>query len=118
MESYRRFGQDGLSVNYRLDGIPVAFGAESTYDPTGIPMIKNAVLKDISDVDQLDLENLRFENDQNAQIAFDAVRIIQDELNDEIFTGVRFMGPFTTAANLAGTTTVLKAIPGICYTVL
>ena len=82
MESYRRFGQDGLSVNYRLDGIPVAFGAESTYDPTGIPMIKNAILKDISDVDQLDLENLRFENDKNAQIAFDAVRIIQDELND------------------------------------
>lgn len=33
IESYKRFGQDGLSVNYRLDGIPVAFGAESTYDP-------------------------------------------------------------------------------------
>lgn len=30
IESYKRFGQDGLSVNYRIDGIPVAFGAEST----------------------------------------------------------------------------------------
>ena len=38
IESYKRFGQDGLSVNYRIDGIPVAFGAESTYDPLGIPM--------------------------------------------------------------------------------
>ncbi len=32
IESYKRFGQDGLSVNYRIDGIPVAFGAASTYD--------------------------------------------------------------------------------------
>jgi uroporphyrinogen decarboxylase len=110
IESYKRFGQDGLSVNYRLDGIPVAFGAESTYDPSGIPIVKDAILKDLADVGQLDLENLRFENDSNAQIAFEAVERIQDELQDEIFTGVGFMGPFTTAANLAGTTTVLKAM--------
>jgi uroporphyrinogen decarboxylase len=110
IESYKRFGQDGLSVNYRLDGIPVAFGAESTYDPSGIPIVKDAILKDLADVGQLDLENLRFENDSNAQIAFEAVERIQDELQDEIFTGVGFMGPFTTAANLAGTTTVLKSM--------
>lgn len=110
IESYRRFGQDGLSVNYRLDGIPVAFGAESTYDSQGIPIVKDAVLKEMADVDSLDLEKLRFENDVNAQVAFDAVRIIQDKLNDEIFTGVGFMGPFTTAANLAGTEKVLKAM--------
>ena len=48
IESYKRFGQDGLSVNYRIDGIPVAFGAESTYDPLGIPMIKENILKDFS----------------------------------------------------------------------
>lgn len=110
MEGYKRFGQDGLSVNYRIDGIPVAFGAESTYDPTGIPIVKNPVLKELSDISSLDLENLRFENDINAQIAFDAVQIIQEQLNDEVFTGVGFMGPFTTAANLAGTTKVLKAM--------
>ena len=56
IESYKRFGQDGLSVNYRIDGIPVAFGAESTYDPLGIPMIKENILKDFSEIDQLDLE--------------------------------------------------------------
>lgn len=110
MKGYKRFGQDGLSVNYRIDGIPVAFGAESTYDPTGIPIVKNPVLKELSDISSLDLENLRFENDINAQIAFDAVQIIQEQLNDEVFTGVGFMGPFTTAANLAGTTKVLKAM--------
>ena len=55
IESYKRFGQDGLSVNYRIDGIPVAFGAESTYDPLGIPMIKENILKDFSEIDQLDL---------------------------------------------------------------
>ena len=53
---------------------------------------------------------MRFENDRNAQIAFDAVQIIQEELQDEVFTGVGFMGPFTTAANLAGTTKILKAM--------
>ena len=94
IESYRRFGQDGLSVNYRIDGIPVAFGAESTYDPTGIPIVKNAVLKSLSDVSQLSLENVEFKNDINAQIAFDAVRYVQDELADEVFTGVGLMGPF------------------------
>ena len=96
IESYKRFGQDGLSVNYRIDGIPVAFGAASTYDAFGIPIIKESVLENIGDVDRLDLEKLRFENDHNAQVAFDAVRYIQDELNDEIFTGVGLMGPFTT----------------------
>ena len=110
IESYRRFGQDGLSVNYRIDGIPVAFGAESTYDPTGIPIVKNAVLKSLADVSQLSLENVEFKNDINAQIAFDAVRYVQDELADEVFTGVGLMGPFTTAANLAGTEVVLKAM--------
>ena len=78
IESYKRFGQDGLSVNYRIDGIPVAFGAESTYDPLGIPMIKENILKDFSEIDQLDLEKIRFENDPNAQTAFEAVQIIQD----------------------------------------
>lgn len=110
IEGYRRFGQDGLSVNYRIDGIPAAFGAESTYDPTGMPIVKDAILKELDDINKLDLNNLRFENDSNAQVAFDAVRIIQEELQDEIFTGVGFMGPFTTAANLAGTEKVLKAM--------
>ena len=110
IESYKRFGQDGLSVNYRIDGIPVAFGAASTYDAFGIPIIKESVLENIGNVDQLDLEKLRFENDHNAQVAFDAVRYIQDELNDEIFTGVGLMGPFTTAANLAGTEKILRAM--------
>ena len=110
IESYKRFGQDGLSVNYRIDGIPVAFGAESTYDPTGIPMIKENILKDFSEIDQLDLEKIRFKNDPNAQTAFEAVQIIQDELNDEIFTGVGLMGPFTTAANLAGVEKILKSM--------
>ena len=110
IESYKRFGQDGLSVNYRLDGIPVAFGAESTYDPSGIPIIKKYIVKDFSDINQLDLEKIRFENDTNAQTTYEAVQIIQDELNDEIFTGVGFMGPFTTAANLAGTEKILKSM--------
>ena len=99
IESYKRFGQDGLSVNYRIDGIPVAFGAASTYDAFGIPIIKESVLENIGDVDQLDLEKLRFENDHNAQVAFDAVRYIQDKLNDEIFTGVGLMGPFMEILN-------------------
>ena len=110
IESYKRFGQDGLSVNYRIDGIPVAFGAESTYDPLGIPMIKENILKDFSEIEQLDLEKIRFENDPNAQTAFEAVQIIQDELDDEIFTGVGLMGPFTTAANLAGVEIILKSM--------
>lgn len=110
VESYKRFGQDGLSVNYRLDGIPVALGAESTYDAMGIPIIKEAILKDLDKIGELDLEKLRFENDINAQIAYDAVRYVQDEVKDELFTGVGFMGPFTTAANLYGTEKVLKAM--------
>ena len=110
IESYKRFGQDGLSVNYRLDGIPVAFGAESTYDPTGIPIIKEYIVKDFSDIHQLDLEKIRFENDTNAQTTYETVQIIQDELNDEIFTGGGFMVPCTTAANLAGTEKILKSM--------
>ncbi len=38
------------------------------------------------------------------------VRIIQDELIDEIFTGVGLMGPFTSAANLAGVEKILRAM--------
>lgn len=110
IESYKRFGQDGLSVNYRIDGIPVALGAESTYDPLGIPMIKEYLLKDFADVDKLDLDKLRFENDKNAQTALETVNIIREELEDEIFTGVGFMGPFTTAANLAGADKIMRAI--------
>lgn len=87
-----------------------AFGAESTYDPSGIPIIKKYIVKDFSDINQLDLEKIRFENDTNAQTTYEAVQIIQDELNDEIFTGVGFMGPFTTAANLAGTEKILKSM--------
>jgi len=73
-------------------------------------MIKENILKDFSEIDQLDLEKIRFENDPNAQTAFEAVQIIQDALNDEIFTGVGLMGPFTTAANLAGVEIILKSM--------
>ena len=73
-------------------------------------MIKENILKDFSEIEQLDLEKIRFENDPNAQTAFEAVQIIQDELDDEIFTGVGLMGPFTTAANLAGVEKILKSM--------
>lgn len=110
IESYRRFGQDGLSVNYRIDGIPVAYGAEQTRDPFGIPIVSRPVIRDLADIGTLDLEPLRFENDPNAQTAFRAVEIIQDELQDEIFTGVGIMGPFTTAANLVGAEQLIRAL--------
>lgn len=110
IESYKRFGQDGLSVNYRIDGIPVAYGVEQTHDPMGIPVVSRAVVDNIEDIEKLSLEPLQFENDENAQTAFKAVQIIQEELQDEIFTGVGLMGPFTTAANLVGVETLLRAL--------
>lgn len=109
IESYKRFGQDGLSVNYRIDGIPVAFGAESTVDACGIPMIKGPVLENFEDIDKLDLDKIRYENDPCAQTAMEAVNYIREELEDEIFTGVGLMGPFTTAANLVGAEKILRA---------
>ena len=39
-------------------------------------MIKENILKDFSEIDQLDLEKIRFENDPNAQTAFEAVQIL------------------------------------------
>ena len=86
IESYKRFGQDGLSVNYRIDGIPVAFGAESTYDSLGIPMIKENILKDFSEIDQLNLEKFALKMTRMPRLHLrlsNYSRRINDEISQE-----------------------------------
>lgn len=108
--TYKRLGQDSVSINYGLHGMGFALGSRRNDPEDAIPAITEHVLKDINKVNTLDFENILPNKDMELKKTFEACEILLDELGEECNIGFGLTGPFTSAASIYKTENLLRAM--------
>lgn len=110
IKAYELFGHDSLSTDFNLRSIPIALGAQVSDPETSIPAILVPPLKEINEIDNIDLSLLDIKYDKGLRKTYDGINFIQDKVGDEVSVSISFTGPFTVASGLIGTEKLLKAV--------
>ena len=103
---YRTFQHDSVGVGPDLFGIAEAMGSTLVFPEYDIPFVDVPVLSDYKDLDKLPLINPW--KDGRLPLFLEAVKMLNEEVGDEVGVGASVGGPFTTASALRGTETILK----------
>lgn len=99
IEAYKRFGHDLAVIEYGLHMVGVGLGG-STNDPEfQTPAIASYPLESLDDIDKLDPDRLKKENDPHLRHCLEACRILKREIGDEVPVGVLITGPYTAATS-------------------
>lgn len=88
---YRQFGVDEVAVMY-----------------TALKVRNTLLLKDLNEVDKLDLNLYTFENDKRQQINFQAAELIHAAIGDEVACTYGISAPFTLAGGLISPDKLLR----------
>lgn len=107
---YRLFGVDGIGLFYGLNSLAIRLGGEYIVSDHMNPSLKRPVLTDLKKVDSLDWDDIRLENDPLAWKPFEAMKIIRDEVGDEVGLAMNFTSPFTEASGVTGVETLLRGM--------
>jgi len=107
---YEVFGGDGVSTRYGLHGMAVNYEAKMTNPDHQPQAILEPPIKDINDLSMLDLDRFTVQNDPTAKKCFDAVRILRDEIGNEVAASMMFSGAFTSASALVGAEHLMRAL--------
>lgn len=108
--AYERFGHDSISVDYGLHGVGIALGSTISDPEDAPPAIVDFVLKDLKNIDQLDMSKVELKNDDRFQRHYHAAEILLNKLGDECNIGITITGVFTAAASIYPTELLLRAI--------
>lgn len=109
--AYHLFGADGTGLMYGLHSLAIAYGGTYKQPPNETKVLLDAPLKNPAvDVPKLSLDDIVFEEDPNAYVTLEALKMIRDEIGDEVGQGVNFTSPFTAASGLVGVETFLRAL--------
>lgn len=106
---YERYGNDLSIIEYGLHGLGSALGTEMTDPEDSVPALQNLVLKDLKDIDELDFEKTKKENDPWLRLNLEAVRICNERMGKDISTGVLITGPFTALTSIYPVDLLLRA---------
>ncbi|MDY5371283.1 MAG: uroporphyrinogen decarboxylase family protein [Eggerthellaceae bacterium] len=109
IESYKRWGNDLLIVEYGLHTFGIELGSVVADPEDAVPHITDWVLKDINDWENLPWEKIEPENSEIFKLHLDAVRRCISEVGNEVPTGLLAGMPFTAIASIMGTEKLLKA---------
>ena len=109
IKAYERFGNDLLIVEYGLHTVGKNLGSVMNTPEDAVPAIIEHVLKNLSDIDQLDFEKVRLKNSKDFQLHLEAARILVDRMGKEVPIGTLISGPFTAAASIYPVEKLLKA---------
>jgi len=109
IDCYKRFGNDMLITDYGLHGVGTALGSQTNNPEDAVPAITDYILKDLSKVDMLDPSKLTLEKDEAFRLHCEATEICVEKLGHEVPTGVLISGPFTAAASIYKTESLLRA---------
>ena len=98
--SYQKLGHDGLTVEYGLHGVGHACGSKWNDPEDGVPAIVDHFMKTIDDVDKLDMDKVRKENDPWLKLNLEATEICNEKVGDEVGVNISTPGPITAASSL------------------
>lgn len=108
IKSYRAFYHDGIGGGPGLYGIPEAMGTVLGFPENDNPYVKDPILKDYKDIGKLKLADPY--KDGRLPMLLEAIKIMQDEVGDEVGIGGDIGGPFTAAAAMRGVEVFLRDI--------
>ncbi|GAB6151466.1 uroporphyrinogen decarboxylase family protein [Desulfosporosinus burensis] len=109
IDCYKRYGNDLMIIEYGLHGVGTALGTEMNDPEDSLPAIVNHVLQDLKDIDQLDFDKTKKENDPWFAKTLEACEICEEKMGQEIPTGVLITGPFTAVSSIYPTENLLRA---------
>ncbi len=98
--TYQEMGQDGATIEYGLHGVGHACGSVWNDPEDSVPAIIDHAIKSLDDIERLDLDSVRKENDPWLKANLDATVICLEEIGDECPVGSSLPGPMTAAASL------------------
>lgn len=90
---YRRYGVDKIMVTY-----------------TKMKLYSNMMVRDLKDVDILDLSAYTFDKEKRQQVNYEAIERIHNEIGDEIRVTYGVSAPLTMAGGLVPHTTILRGM--------
>lgn len=117
--TWRRFGQDMITVFTDTGVIAESMGTLLHYSPDDAARIELPLVQQASDVDRIIDADPRGDNGMRTYL--EAVEHCVSEVGDEVFVGCCFAAPFTTAAGLRGTDVLardLRRDPGLAREIL
>ena len=100
IEAYNRFGNDVLIAEYGLHTVGKSLGSKMSNPEDAVPAIIEHVLKDLSDIDQLDFEKVKLKNSKDFQLHLECAKIMIDRMGKEVPTGTLISGPLTAVASI------------------
>lgn len=103
---FKKFGHDGVGVGPGLHAIAEAMGTRMKFPENGLAFVSEPFLKDYSDLDRL-LPADPYK-DGRLPLYLKALKIINEEIGDQVSVGSCVGGPFTAAAGLRGTENFLR----------
>ena len=110
VECYKLLGCDGLGINYGLHGVGNALGSKLSDPENAPPSVAEFVLKDLKDMDTLDISKVERRNDPKLNRHYEAGEMMLEQVGDECDIGVAICGPFTAASSLYPTSSLLRAV--------
>ncbi|MDY6065618.1 MAG: uroporphyrinogen decarboxylase family protein [Finegoldia sp.] len=103
---FKRFYHDSISVSTTLRGMAEAMGSEISYPDDNISQLNDPVVKTVEDIEKLKIiDPLK---DGKLPILIEALEKIRDQVGDVAPIGAAMTGPFSVAASILGTETLLR----------
>lgn len=104
--AFRKYRPDSVGIGPGLFGIAEAMGTRLKFPEDGMPYVSEPVLKDYADFDRLSPADPH--RDGRLPLYLEALKLINEQIGDQVGGGSSVGGPFTAAASLRGTENFLK----------
>lgn len=105
IENFKKFKTDfvGVSLNKLIVEI---LGSKINFDGKSVPYVEEYAIKNVEDMDKLDLINPR--KDGRIPIVLEAMDKLIERIGREVEIGIGLVGPMSIAANLCGAENLLR----------
>jgi uroporphyrinogen decarboxylase len=104
--AFRKYRPDSVGIGPGLFGITEAMGTRLKFPEDGMPYVSEPVLKDYADFDRL--SPVDSHRDGRLPLYLKALKLINEQIGDQVVVGSSVGGPFTAAASLRGTENFLR----------
>ena len=109
IECFNRYHCDNISVNFGLQSMGRALGAQLDFHEETSPTVEVFPLEAIDQIDQLDFSLLSLERTDFIQMHLKAIEAIQKGINDQAVVDYELTGPLTAASSIYAPEKLLKA---------
>ena len=103
---FKRLRHDSVGVSTTLRGMAEAMGSEIFYPEDNISSLKNPVVKNIEDINNLKIINPL--KDGKLPILIEALERLRQKIGKEVDVGASMTGPFSVCASVLGTENLLR----------